>query len=151
MKGKMERSRHWYLWLAIGIGVGIFIGKLINWKYFELSKEISLVEFLNVFITIGLTLYIASILEKRLKHEQFKSDLYVAKICDIEHHLSQLEELVQNKDVPYQTINSHVHIVGIAKKSLFDSLSEVHKEVEIDTINKNITAKHKEIKSLLTD
>ena len=151
MKGKTKINKHWYLWLSIGIGVGVVIGKLINWKYFEISKEISLVEFLNVFITIGLTLYIASILEKRLKQEQFKSDLYVAKICDIEHHLSQLEELVQNKDVPYQKINSHVHVIGIAKNSLIKSLSDVYKNEEIDIINNTITAKHKELKSLLTD
>lgn len=151
MKGKVERSKHWYLWLAIGIGLGIVVGKCINWKYFEISKEISLVEFLNVFITIGLTLYIASILEKRLKQEQFKSDLYIAKICDIERHLNQLEELVQDKDVPYQKINIHVHVVGIAKNSLVKSLSDVYKNGEIDTINNTITAKHKELKSLLTD
>lgn len=151
MKGKTKINKHWYLWLSSGIGVGVVIGKLINWKYFEISKEISLVEFLNVFITIGLTLYIASILEKRLKQEQFKSDLYVAKICDIEHHLSQLEELVQNKDVPYQKINSHVHVIGIAKNSLMKSLSDVYKKGEIDIINNTITAKHKELKSLLTD
>lgn len=151
MKGKVERNKHWYLWLAIGIGIGIVVGKCINWKYFEISKEISLVEFLNVFITIGLTLYIASILEKRLKQEQFKSDLYVAKICDIERHLSRLEELVQDKEVPYQQINSHVHIVGSAKNSLFNTLSEAYKNDDVASINKNITAKHKEFKSLLTD
>ncbi len=151
MKGKTKINKLWYLWLLIGIGVGVVIGKLINWKYFEISKEINLVEILNVLITTGLTWYIASILGKRLKQEQFKSDLYVAKICDIEHHLSQLLELVQDENIPYGKIISHVHVVGIAKNSLIKSLSDIYKNRGIDTINDTMTTKYKELKSLLTD
>lgn len=151
MKGKMKDNKHWYIWLVIGFGIGITIGKLTNWGYFELSKEVSVIDALNIFVTIGLTLYIASILEKRLKKEQFKSDLFVAKICDIERHLVALEELAQDKEVQYQKINSHVHTIGIAKNSLFESLSEICSNKELVSINEDLKAKHKELKSLLTD
>lgn len=148
MKEKTKSNKHWYVWLIIGLGIGITIGKLFNWGYFELSKEVSIVDALNIFITIGLTLYIARVLDKRLKQEQFKSDLYVAKICDIENHLNQLEELVQKNGVEYQQINLHVHIIGIAKNSLISSLSCFN---NMDSIDNNLKAKHKDFKSLLTD
>ena len=99
MKGNVKINSHWFIWLIIGLGIGITIGRLLNWGYFELSREISVFDALNVFITIGLTLYIASVLEKRLKHEQFKSDLYVAKICEIENLLMQIENLIQKSDI----------------------------------------------------
>lgn len=152
MKEKMKNNKYWYIWLVVGLGIGVTIGKLTNWGYFELSKEVSVIDALNIFITIGLTLYIASILEKRLKIEQFKSELYVAKICDIERHLIELEELTQDKNVPYQKINSHVHTIGIAKNSLFKSLPKLFcSKKEFDSIKEDLKTKHKELKSLLTD
>ena len=144
------KNNNWLIWLIIGLGAGITIGRLLDWGYFELSKEVSIVDAINMFVTIGLTLYIASILDKRLKQEQFKSDLYVSKICEIENNLHKIEELLQNSEVLYQQINTIIHIVGIAKNSLIKSLSD-NDNGSINTIGDTLKTKHKELKSLLTD
>lgn len=148
---KNVRNSLWIIWLIIGLGIGITIGRLLDWGYFELSKEVSVVDSLNLFITIGLTLYIANILDKRLKQEQFKSDLYVSKIGEIENNLHKIEELLQNSEVLYQQINTIIHIVGIAKNSLIESLSDNDKKSRIIKIGDSLKTKHKELKSLLTD
>lgn len=152
MKGKAKESNYWCVWLIIGLGLGITIGKLCNWGYFELSKEISIVDALNMFITIGLTLYIASVLDKRLKHEQFKSDLYVAKICEIEQQIKQIEDLLLKNEIEYQKINTRVHVIGLAKNSLMQSITDfpIGKD-RIQSIDSILKSKHKEFKSLLTD
>lgn len=143
---------NWIIWLVVGIGIGFTLGRLCDWGYFELSKEVSIVDALNIFITIGLTLYIASVLDKRLKREQFKSDLFIAKIEQIESLLIQIENLIQDKNIEYQKINTLVHIIGIAKNSLIDSISEDKgKHIRFDSINNNLKEKHKDLKSLLTD
>ncbi len=150
MKRNVKNNNLWLIWLIIGLGIGITIGRLFDWGYFEISKELSIVDALNLFITIGLTLYIASILDKRLKQEQFKSDLFVSKICEIENNLHKIEELLQNSEVQYQQINTIIHIIGIAKNSLIESLSDNAKN-SINTIGDTLKIKHKELKSLLTD
>lgn len=150
MKGKLGKNSHWFIWLIIGLGIGITIGRLFDWGYFVLSKEISVPDALNIFITIALTLYVANVLEKRLKREQFKSELYVDKICEIEQHLQKIEILVQEKNVQYQQINTLVHIIGIAKNSLIESIPEFDKE-SVDSVSNALKSKQRELKSLLTD
>ena len=150
MKRNANKNSHWFIWLCIGLGIGVTIGKLFDWGYFELSREVSVVDALNIFITIGLTLYIASVLEKRIKHKQFKSDLYVAKINEIEDHLHRVEMLVQDRKLQYQQISTISHIIGIAKNSLIKSILEID-DKKFDTINHTLKSKHQELKSLLTD
>lgn len=146
------KTSNWIIWLVVGIGIGFTLGRLCDWGYFEFSKEISIIDALNIFITIGLTLYIASVLDKRLKREQFKSDLFIAKIEQIEGLLIQIENIIQYNNIEYQKINTLVHIIGIAKNSLIDSISEdKEKQDRIDLINNNLKDKHKDLKSLLTD
>ena len=150
MKKNMKRNNLWYIWLFVGLGIGITLGRLINWGYFELSKEISVADSLNIFITIGLTLYIANVLERRLKYERFKSDLYVAKICEIESNLLKIENLIQNKELQYQYVNTIVHTIGIAKNSLMNSILGLNKDT-INSVNEALKSKHRELKSLLTN
>ena len=152
MKEKVKTRNNWFIWLIIGFGIGVTIGRLVDWGYFELSKEVSVVDALNIFITIGLTLYIASVLEKRLKSEQFKSDLYVAKINEIECQIKQIEELLLDNSIEYQKINTRVHVIALAKNSLMQSLYGFQMGIEaIKEIDSSLKTKHKEFKMLLTD
>lgn len=152
MKEKVKTRNNWFIWLIIGFGIGVTIGRLVDWGYFELSKEVNIIDALNIFITIGLTLYIASVLEKRLKSEQFKSDLYVAKINEIECQIKQIEELLFDNNIEYQKINTRVHVIALAKNSLMQSLSSFQIGLEaIKEIDSSLKIKHKEFKMLLTD
>lgn len=145
-------NKYWWIWLLIGLCIGICVGKLFDWGFFVLNNEISIIEALNIFISIGLTIYIASVLEKRLKQEQFKSDLYVAKICEIEGILKQIEELIMKNDIEYQQINTLIHVIGLAKNSLMKSLIDFNNtEESIQQIDEALKGNHKELKSLLTD
>lgn len=152
MKEKVKTRNNWFIWLIIGFGIGVTIGRLVDWGYFELSKEVSIIDALNIFITIGLTLYIASVLEKRLKSEQFKSDLYVAKINEIECQIKQIEELLLDNNIEYQKINTRVHVIALAKNSLMQSIYSFQIGIEaIKEIDASLKNKHKEFKMLLTD
>ncbi len=145
-------TKNWWIWLLIGLGIGICLGKLFDWGYFVLNKEISIIEALNIFISIGLTIYIASVLEKRLKQEQFRSDLYVAKISEIEDILKQVEDLLMKNEIEYQQINTLIHVIGLAKNSLMKSLRDFNiVEKSIQQIDEVLKSNHRELKSLLTD
>lgn len=152
MSGKRTINSNWVVWLIVGTGIGVGIGKFLSWPYFEFSKEINIVDFLNIFITIALTFYVARILNKRLKQEQFKSDLYTAKISEIENQLKQIENLLVDNKIEYQKINTIVHIIGLEKNALFASLTNCQiVNDEFLKIKENLKTKHKDFKVLLTD
>lgn len=129
--------------------IGMTLGKLLNWGYFELSKSISVIDALNVFITIGLTIYVARILDKRNRHEQFEIDLYVAKIEEIEKQIKSIEDLVQTKGVVFQQINTKIHVLNIAKNKLIDSINEYLKKKQYSF--DDIKEKHKALKIYTTN
>lgn len=44
--------------------IGCCCGKLIDWGYFVLNKEISIIDAISLFLTIGCAIYISKVLEK---------------------------------------------------------------------------------------
>lgn len=148
-----QKHKYWLIVSILIFGIGITIGELFDWGYFELSKEISVVEALNVFVTVGLTIYIAGVLEKQQRFEQFKTDLYISKIIEIENHLQKIEVILQETQSQYQPINTIIHIIGLAKNDLMKSIQkdDAIDENGIRSIEERLKEKHKELKYLLTN
>ena len=140
--------------LFIIFSTGITLGKLLNWGYFELSKEISIIDALTLFITIGLAIYVARILEKEIQDDRIEKELYIAKITELEEVLNSFETLIEEKDIIYSRINSRIHSCRIKKNSIFGSMKNNFKKIkttDIDSFEKEISDKINSLKRLLTE
>lgn len=114
--------------LIVAFSIGFTLSKLTNWGYFSLNRDISIIEALSLFITIGLAIYISKILEKEVQENRTEKDLFIAKLCEIESNLSNIEDYIDCKDTSFCKVNSKVHLCRILKKSIFESIKEVFTE-----------------------
>jgi hypothetical protein len=134
--------------------IGITIGKLFNWGYFELSKEVNIIDALTLFVTIGVAIYVAKILEKEVQDVRIEKELYIAKITEIESILKDFEILVEEKDSSYNKINNRINSCRMKKGSIFNTIKENLKQIktkDFDSFEKEITDGINSLKRLLTE
>lgn len=130
---------------------GTLIGKLLDWGYFELSREISVIDCATLLITVALGLYITKILEKEVQDNRVKKDLYISKFAEIELLLSKIEDMVE-EDVVYAKIVNKIHICGVKRNSIIQAIKQ-EKIMEDEKLNKmddKITKRLRRLKRLTT-
>lgn len=134
--------------------IGATFGKLINWGYFELSKDISIIDALTLFITIGAAIYITKILEEEVQESRIEKDLFISKICELEANLKIIEDLIDEKDATFSKINSRIHSCRLVKNSIFESIDgnfKKDKSKSIEDFETKTTSILNSLKRLLTD
>ncbi len=141
-------NKQWLIYLAL-LGIGITVGDCIDYGYFELNNSISVIDALTLFITVGLTWYIATILDKQSKNEQQESDLIVEQINDIASLLKEIDVLIR-KEIPYSEIVLKTHCIGLVKQSIFEFLKK-NKSDTVDSFESMFKEKQKKLKDLLTN
>jgi hypothetical protein len=120
--------------LILILCIGICIGKLLNWGYFELSKEIKIIEAISIFTTIGVAIYITRIIENEVQESRIEKNLFITKITELESLLKIIEDTIDEKDVSYRKINSRIHSFRLIKKSIFESINGNFKQVASEKI-----------------
>lgn len=138
--------KQWVIYIVI-LCIGITIGDWIEYGFFELDKSISIIDALTLFVTVGLTWYIARILDKQSKNEQLEFDLFIKQLNDIEELQKDINELIR-KESSYEEINLKIHCVGLAKATLFDLLKG---KKNIKSYEDAFKEEQKKLKDLLTN
>jgi hypothetical protein len=134
--------------------IGMTLGKLLNWGYFELDKGISIIDALSLFVTIGVAIYVAKILEKEVQDVRIEKELCIAKITEIESMLKDFEILVEEKGSSYNKINNRINSCRMKKGNIFNAIKENLKQVkniDFDSFEKEITDGINSLKRLLTE
>jgi hypothetical protein len=132
--------------------IGITVGKLLNWGYFELSKEVSIIEALTLFVTIGVAIYVAKILEKEVQDVRIEKELYIAKITEIESITKDFETLIEEKNSSYNKINNRINSCRMKKGSIFNAIRKNLRQIrDIDNFEREITDGINSLKRLLTE
>lgn len=135
------------------LGIGVTFGKLTNWGYFEITNELSIIDALNLFFTIGVAIYIVKVLEKDIQNDRIEKDLYIAKVSEFESQLIIIENLVDENAISYSKVNTRIHFCGITRNSIFINLNEIKKSSlpQISELEKNISKNIRTLKRLLTE
>lgn len=138
----------------LSLCIGITIGKLFNWGYFEISNELNIIDALSLFVTIGLALYITSVLERKVQTDQVEKEIISLKIAEIEESISSIHEIINEDKIKYSKVNSIMHRTSVTRNYLFNEL----KNLKIDTVSKTgeslegiIKNEHIKLKRLLTE
>lgn len=152
MKTKNNNNVIFVMSCLLCICIGITLGKLFNWGYFVLSHEISIIDALSIFITIGLAIYITNALEKQIQNRRVEKDLLLAKISETEQCIGIISDVIGTENINYSKL---VYLLKNCNKStnvIFKTIDElklksVKKDSETETnLKKNI----KDIRRLST-
>lgn len=146
------KTRDKAIFAILIFSIGLTIGKLFDWGYFELSKDISLIDAITLFVTIGLGLYITNILEKEVQNSRIQKDLYISKLGEIEEILSKIEDIVEENKPSYYKIVNKIHICGIKRNSIKIAIeeSEIQVDKRLNDIDNCIRIRIRSLKKLLT-
>ena len=147
-----NRGYEWVCFLIVFF-LGCCFGKLLNCGYFILDKELSIIEAISLFASVGCALYIAKTIEKERESQRFEKDVFIEQLVLVEKPLLTLEEKIRN----VSTYNDIIYSFTTSKKKshkLFERmdayLDETRKKKIIE-YKKSISSKLKELKPLLTD
>ncbi len=99
---------------------------------------------------MGITLYIATILDRQFKNEQQESDLIVEQISEVSALLKEIDALIR-KESSYNEVNLKIHCIGLAKQNLFEFLKKSYDKNSVDSFEKIFKEKQKKVKDLLTN
>ena len=147
---KKKIINKWLIYLVF-LGIGITIGDCIDFGYFYLDNSISVIEALTLFITVGITWYIATILDKQSKNEQQESDLIVEQINEVVGLLKEIDNLIRSKS-SYNEINLKIHCIGLVKQNIFEHLTKnTNDDQNVKNHENNFKEKLKKLKDLLTN
>lgn len=130
--------------------VGCCVGELIDWGYFILSKEISIIDALSLFLSLGCAIYIAKVLEKDIQDDRIEKDMFIVQVVNIETTLIELSNKLN--------VSTYIEIISLYSKSnikrhkLFKKIDSFKKsEFKVDDIKKSLDSKFKQLKPLLTE
>lgn len=147
-----KRKYEWVLFLIVFF-VGCCIGKLLNWGYFIIDKDISIIEAISLFISVGCALYIAKTIEKERESQRFEKDIFIEQLALAEKPLLTLEEKIKIQS----TYNDIIHSFTSSKikiHKLFERLDvylDDTRKKKIIEYKKRISSNLNELKPLLTN
>lgn len=147
-------TKLWVITTILVFCIGVSLGKLLNWGYFIIDKNLSIIDALNFFATIGVAIYVAAIIEKNHRIQEKESDLHNSKILELESLISDILNVIDEEKIKYALIISRVHRIGIIKNFLYkeiDKNTRYKNDCEITEITSTITEDHIRLKRLLTE
>lgn len=150
----MKRKITNILSFVIVFSIGVVFGELLDWGYFELTKDISLIDALTLFTTLGIAIYITRTLEKEVNDGRIEKDLFLAKISEIELTLDRIEDIVEEKDCAYNKVNNRIHSCRKIKNVIFQSISDTFSQKTSSKLNAfepEISSGLNSLKRLLTE
>jgi len=132
----MPNLRNPYVIAAISLGlivVGIWLGRLIvNFPIIELDRSIDFAEILNLILavaTLGIALYIASILDRKKKKEEYAFEFYSKKIQEIQSEVKQFLNILSEDELPFHIVNSRIKSISLSYLDLKEIMSFLEMEI----------------------
>jgi low affinity Fe/Cu permease len=105
--------------------LGILLGKLLDWSYFELSREFSIIDALSLVTTIIIAIYITTILEKDVRDKNTKKDLFVNEISAVESTLRSIDTLFDENNISYDKVSGRISTCINRTNTLFLKINSI--------------------------
>lgn len=142
------------LWITI-FSVGVCFGKFLNWGYFVLSKEISIIDAISLFVTVGCAIFIAKVLEKEVQDDRIEKDLFLNQINQLETFLAEIEKGIESSGTLYVSIVNSYSNANKTRYKFFKRIDEhcIHlsKNPTLKKTGKSLDISFKSLKPLLTE
>lgn len=114
--------------------IGITVGKLFDWGYFDLDKNISIIQALTLFVTVGVGLYITRALEREVQNSRVEKDLFLLKVTEIEEHLLTIEKLIEDDNISFLKVTNQLHQLGVKRNLVFTNIKSASNKYPLDQL-----------------
>jgi hypothetical protein len=88
--------------------LGATFGYLLDWGYFELVREISIMELLTLIVTVGCAIYITGVLEKGVEESRVEKELHLSEITELSSLLRSIETLFEDPPLAFKRIEVRI-------------------------------------------
>jgi hypothetical protein len=149
MKGRYIRVLLFVLVFALGMTVG----ELLDWGYFELVRQISVIEALTLIATVGCAIYITKVLEKRVQDVRMEKSLYIAEIEELSNLLHSIDVMFEEPHISFKRIEVRIYACIRRAEGIFRSMESSRsgvRVVEMELFDHLITDQLVQLKMLLT-
>lgn len=95
------------LWLVVIIPISIFIGYITNsYYFFDISKEINLIELANLLVSIFIVFYFSYHLQKQMEKDKIEKDFIINKMLPFLKECEFLKNSIENNNLNRTKINN---------------------------------------------
>ena len=141
----LSRNNRKILYIFIAFLFGIFIDRFIKEiPFLKLDRTIDILEIFEIFVallTLGVAVYIASIVEPKKKKEEYIFEFVKSRLEDVKKDISNLYITLSERTVP-------IHIVNLKLKNISTAYLEFKESMEL--LDKRIESQaHDEVLSLI--
>ena len=132
------------------IVIGIVIGKFLNFQYFEISKEIDLVNITSIITTILLAILITLLFDKQKSDNRIEKDLILRRIDNIYAITNELQKESILGEIKYTEAASSIKRISTSIQSIYKTVNKCQFTIkeDIKTLIKNAIS---ELRNILTD
>lgn len=106
--------------------IGCCIGKLFNYGYFVLDNEISIIDAISLFATIGCAIYITKVLEKGVQEDRIEKNIFIEQLESIEKYLCKIDDKLDTDCILYRDMVS-MHSQANKQRHKFFTRVKKHK------------------------
>ena len=118
--------------------------------YKEEVEEISIIDAISLFLTIGCAIYISKVLEKEVQDVRIEKEMFISQVGNTESPLVELGNKLNS--TTYTEVISLYSKSNITRHKLFKKIDSFKKsEFKVDDIKEVLDTNYKRLKPLLTD
>lgn len=137
------------IYLSVFIA-GFIVSKAVDFQYFEISKNIDIVNILSLIITVWLAILITTIFEKRNGDYRIEKDLIINRIGNIFDIASTLQVESITGKIAFTEAASSIKRINTSLCSIYKIVSKCHFDIS-DPIQHKLSSNLTELREALTN
>ncbi len=130
--------------------IGILIGKFLNFPYFEISKNIDLVNILSIIVTMLLAILITVFFDKQKSDNRVEKDLILRRVESIYEITNTLQKESVSGAIPYTDATSSIKRINTSIQSIYKIVTKCQFSIK-DDIKILIKDAISDLRDILTD
>lgn len=136
---------------TIIFSIGFISGKLTNWGYFTISKEISIAEAISIFLTIGVAIYITNVLERDLQDNRNEKDLLLRRTDEISNKINECLNTISSDTISFFKITHGIQRINLSIRYVFEAIIKLEIESVESDLRDSYVGDIKRLRDLCTN
>lgn len=118
------------VFLIIAFLLGWYLGLWAeNWTFITLSFDVPAINLFTTALTLGVTVYVAKIIQKSVQDRKSQNQLLIKRLDDIEKMVCEIEQLTGTDGFSYIALLARLKILYISLKRVEDEIHRVYPQL----------------------
>lgn len=111
-----------YLKYFLFLFLGFLVGKFITMPYFEVDKNINIVDISGLFVTLGAAYWISKVIDKEKQDNRTEKDLFLKRSDGIAENIRDFSVKVSSGTISLNEVASTCKRINVSIDSLYNAL-----------------------------